>query len=41
MSEDQLKRSGSWDRNERWQDRRDIGSDRSRAYDRERMREAW
>ncbi len=41
MTEDQLKRSGSWDRNERWQDRRDIGSDRSRAYDRERTREAW
>ena len=41
MTEDQLKRSGSWDRNERWQEHRDAASDRSRAYDRERMREPW
>ena len=41
MSEDQLKRSGSWDRNERWQDRPDMSSDRGRAYDRERTREPW
>jgi sporulation protein YlmC with PRC-barrel domain len=41
MTEDQLTRSGSWDRNERWQDRRDISPDRDRLYDRERTREAW
>lgn len=48
MSEDQLKRSGSWDRNERWQDRRETGFDRESEFrrdvrdrDQRMMREPW